>query len=351
MAVVLAINIYVVNNMRILKFILKSFLILAIVLVIVGLISREVMLIIGMQRIASNLKEMRDIASSQRYASECMGKGSNASRRGYVHQTQLRFVDDNEFVVEAVCNQFELDPIQISEAKVPRLVKHEKGQSGLVWNPEGTAGINLSCLGRTVSVQVKDAIVSQSFSSYPVETGSGPKSQCDSFGYTCCDTKHQKGAGVQLTDVVDCPKSCHETCLDRPLILSFNTQPYYDTLTRKLKIKSNQSVVFSYSVSPNQEDSFAGVFQEESDWIERHIYLMSMLLSLHKDQEEEKVEVTIDFGDGTQETFKTLQAQKEHQYTCSRGECEYLAKLKIVNSSGIESASDEQSQIKINVSR
>ncbi len=333
--------------MRILKFILKSFLILALVLAVTALITREVLLILAMQRVASGLKETREIQTTQKYSSECMSKGSNSDGRGAVYQTQLRFIDDNQFAVEVVCNQFELDPIQVSTTELPILVTHQTGQSGLVWGEEAS-GINLECFGRTASVQIENGVVSRSLSAYVVETGTGPKSQCSSFGYQCCDTKQQKGKGSQLTDVLDCPKTCFESCADRPLILSFNTDPYYDTLSRQLEVSSGQPVTFSYNVSPNQKDSFAGMYQEESDWIERNIYLASKLFS-QKNEDDEGVTVTIDFGDGEQASFQTMQAQKQHEYECNRNQCEYTASLNVENKLGIKSISDLHSQIKIKV--
>ncbi|MEA2056606.1 MAG: hypothetical protein U9O78_02765 [Patescibacteria group bacterium] len=336
--------------MRVLKFLLKSFLIIAIIVSGSALATREILLILAMRKVSVGLKEVKEIHNQQRYASDCMRKGSNSRDRGLIHQTQLRFISNNEFAVEVICNQFELNPIEVSRSKLPTLVRHQVGQSGLVWNQADLVGINLECVRRTASVQVENGLTSYNLSEFEVPVGSGPKSQCQSFGYSCCDIRYQQGEGKQLADVYDCPKSCYQNCLDRPLILSFNTQPYYDTLKRTVEISSGQPVTFSYNVSPNQKDSFVGMYEEESDWLERNIFLFSKIFLFDK-QEEPSVKVIIDFGDGEKTNFQTMQAQKQHAYVCASGQCQYIATLKIVNQDGIRSTNDLHSQIKVVVSR
>ena len=330
--------------MRIIKAFITSLLIIAIVCGTIFFTAREVLLVMTTSKIKQSLVLIRDVQQEQMYATECMSKGSSRDTSGNIHYTQLRFIDLNSFVVEVICNGMEHSPIELAAVDLPPLVYHEVGQSGLRWSED--AGLNFTCLNRVGSISVIDGMVYTSLKPTQTASTQGPPSQSESYGYECCDVDFQQGDGKAITAALDCPQTCYASCLDRPLILSFSTQPYYDKLTRTLQVNRGQSVIFSYTVSPNQEVSFNG-FYDESDQIEKTIAMIEMVFN--PPQPEDEVEVIIDFGDGQQEEFSSLRGQVEHQYDCAIDICLYTAKLKVIKQNGIESLDSLQNTIKVQV--
>lgn len=335
--------------MRIIKILLTTLIGLLIILAVGAILTRELLLLTGLKRVQASLKLVRDIDRDQQYATECMTKGSLRDDEGRVHRTQLRFVGDQQYVIEVICNQFRMSPIEVEQVELPRWVTHQLGQSGLVWGSE-TAGLNLECLGRTGSVVIKDGYLSTSLHETEVEAGAGPTSECGSFGYQCCDLTYQQGVDHQLTTVQDCPKSCYQTCSDRPLILSFTTLPYYNKFDRTLEISAGTEVTFSFTVSPNQQDYFSGMYPEEMDWIERTVYTVGSVFDRSNTQQQAG-SVVLDFGDGEQATTDKLKDKLTHTYQCSRARCEYQALLTVTNSAGINSLQDKPARITVVVTR
>lgn len=297
----------------------------------------------AVQRVRQYLIQVRDLDQQQAYAAECGSKGSSRDERGRVHFTQLRFLDDSNFVVEAICNQMEHAPIEITQASLPPFVSRELGKSGWRWPEAGV--IHFSLYKREYAVLVADETIDTIYKRAPAVEGSGPPGACVSFGYRCCDSNIQQGVGSLATTALDCPEQCYADCEDRPLILSFSTQPYYNKLDRVLEIKAKEPVVFSFVVSPNQEASFAG-YIDSDDPIENSIATIEMLFTK---ETEEVLQVTLDFGDNEQELFTGSRGQVQHQYQCAANECLFEATLKVVKDGRIESVGGPQNVIKVRV--
>jgi hypothetical protein len=344
--------------MRIIKFLLKFLLLTTLVLVVALYASREVLLFIARTKLESGLELARDVHREQQYATECMKKGGRANSAGKVHQTQLRFVNDNEFVVEAVCHRFEFTPIEVDRWQLPRMVHPKPGQSGLVWDEapgsaadvqaSTPAAINVQSLNRTSSVAVRDGVIYQQWQATEVPAGTGPKSECASFGYQCCDLKYQQGVGEQMDQILDCPKSCYESCVDRPVVLSFNTQPVYDTMSRTLDVSSGQTVTFHYTVSANQNNAFGEGSFAEASLMEKITYFGSVLMGA-EEKTGSLITVTLDFGDGQKKILADEQGEVTHQYQCTQSNCQYQAQIMVENQEGIQSYQGERSQVKIKV--
>jgi hypothetical protein len=63
------------------------------------------------------------------------------------------------------------------------------------------------------------------------------------------------------------------------------------------------------------------------------------------------VTVTLDFGDGKQETLTTLSGKATHQYACPAGGCTYNVKLSAKSSNSIEAAQTPITSMKVQISR
>jgi hypothetical protein len=332
--------------MRVLKNLGISLLILAVVGGIGFLIMREILLLITISRVKKSLTQVRSVDTKQTYLTECMSRGSSRDDKGKAHSTQLRFLDKGNYIVEVVCNQMEYNPIELERGQLPSAVVPQPGQSGIRWGLD--AGLNFISFNRVASVSIIDRMIVTSLKPTVVASHQGPPSDCLSYGYQCCDQDTQIGTGDKITDALDCPQSCYEICSERPLILSFTTQPYYDRITRTLQVSASEPVVFSYLVTPNQSFDLSYVtYGESDDLVENIIAMIDTIFT--RQPEDEQVQVFLDFGDGNVEEFAGLRGQTEHQYDCASNSCLYHAKLRVQKEDGIESLESPQSTIKVQV--
>jgi hypothetical protein len=328
--------------------ILKAFFTSLLILIIVGgggyLVFREVILFMTTNKVKQALVQVRDFDRRQAYATECLSKGADRDQTGRVHHTQLRFTDESSYVIEVVCNRMTHDPIEVFSESFPPFAQRQLGKSGWRWADE--SGINFIVLNRVGSVTVLDEEIITSRTAAVLDGSQGPSSACVSYGYQCCDVNMQMGVGDLVTSALDCPRGCYPACEDRPLILSFNTQPYYNKITRSLDVSRQQPVTFSFVVSPNQEDEFAS-FDDSDDPVQQAIQAIELVFSPQQDEEE--LEVTIDFGDGQSESFMGMRGQVEHRYDCLGGSCAYDAMIKVVKDGKIESYTGAQNTIQVRV--
>lgn len=328
--------------------ILKAFFTSLLILIIVGggsyLVFREAILFLTTNKVKQALVQVREFDRRQAYATECLSKGADRDQTGRVHFTQLRFTDESSYVVEVVCNRMAHDPIEIYSESFPPFAQRQLGKSGWRWADE--AGINFIVLDRVGSVTIVDEEIVTSRTAAVLDGSLGPSSACVSYGYQCCDVNMQMGVGELVSSALDCPQGCYPACEDRPLILSFNTQPYYNKITRTLKVDRQQPVIFSFVVSPNQEVVFAD-FEDSDDPVQQVISAIEVIFSRQEDEEE--LEVTVDFGDGQSESFMGMRGQVEHQYNCPGGGCAYDAMIKVVKDGEIESYIGPQNTIQVQV--
>jgi hypothetical protein len=305
--------------MRVLKFFFSSFIILAILAATIGLIGREILLQWGLNTIKGSLSVMRRTASgggSTLYVQQCQQKGVVvAPNESIVGAVQMRFTSDTEYVVEVICGSFVLDPIMVESKTLPMFVTKKIGNSGIIWGT-GRSGIVLEVFGRSGAVGIENELTFTDSGSATSNLGTGPRSACAGYGFQCCQTETTVGQGEQLSGVTDCPRTCFSTCTARPVILSFTSQPFYDQATRTLTIKASDPVDFAYVASQGTTSL---------------------------------VTMTINFGDGQSEEFKTLNGSTSHTYACARANCDYQASIQAVDAEGIEAVATPLTMIKVKV--
>jgi len=339
--------------MRILKFIFTSLIILGVLGVATFFLGRELLLFMSLQRLKNSLRLMRRIEMKGEYNVECRSLGSVSTGEEGLFYLQLRFISDTEYVVEAVCGQFTLNPFEIERNQLLPFVKKEAGNSGVIWGFE-PGGIVLHVLGRSGSVLVQDEqILSESLEGLEIEAG--PVSACAGYGFSCCQEDLTQGKGDQLTGVTDCPKNCYSQCFPRPVVLSFNTQPFFEQNTRTTKIKSGQEVIFMFVISDTKMNDFSETALAEESNLLTELYDLFTTLRKAIRQENDgtgqaQLEIVIDFGDGQTEELEELQGNTRHVYTCNRQSCKFNAELKASKGS-IESADNVLGKVKIEVSR
>lgn len=302
--------------MRILSFLFKSFIVLTILGVAGFFIGRELLLYSGTAQLRNATVQLRQVAQNRSpYIVECQKRGATDLTVDVIEKIQLRFSDSRAYSVEVLCRHLSLDPIIVSEHTLPLFVTKVPGTSGLVWD-SGMNAVGLELWGRTKTFVLEGTDFSSTNAEANVLLASGPITTCEGYGYSCCGSESAEGVGNQITIAQDCPRTCYQQCVSRPVVLSFSTDPYFDITTRLLEISPEQEVTFSYVAD------FGG---------------------------STKATVIIDFGDGNQQEFDTTQGTTTHAYSCTKRGCQYSAQLKIVNNEKVESVPTTISQVQINV--
>ncbi|HCC84381.1 MAG TPA: hypothetical protein DEP87_01755 [Candidatus Pacebacteria bacterium] len=300
------------------------------------LLTREAVLILGMNNLKSDFESLRQRVSEDEFAIKCL-KLDGRSEGGLA---QLRFINKTEYALEVICADLVSNPITVAVKSLPPLVKKRQGDSGLMALDNHTAEIELTALGRTgVVTQVEAGTVRWSHGQVAADHEvTGPLTTCEGYGLTCCSETEEAGSGTNLQGVVDCPKTCYSACSNRPVVLSFNTQPYYDPATRIVTVATDQEVEFSYILSDSQKDIFAETeLQESKDWQATLLALTEQLLET-KSSESQKTsfKVNLDFGDGQKTNFNLLEDRATHRYTCAGSVCTYVATLTAQNQAGAQ---------------
>lgn len=218
---------------------------------------------------------------------------------------RLRFLNDTDYVLEAVCKSSQIAPIEL-------------GQRSLRWGLTKIRGSGVFYpLGHEEKVEAR-VLVQQGYrvmevgytkgelvsfrsdpSQFRWEGMSAAETVCEGWGNHCCLPPTMVGSGEQETRVLDCPEVCYPACLERPVVVYFNTQPVMDLNKRVIEAYGTQlEVRFGYQV-----EDFDGAI----------------------------VRVSLDTGDG--ELLEgEVQDMLVHTYRCDTGVCEFEARLRVVDS-------------------
>ncbi len=303
--------------MRILRAIFSYLLIIVVLGGIGFLLLREGMLIWAGAQLENDLTTVQRIsAGDTSYVSRCrergIGTGSNA-----VKAAQLRFTDAQRYVVEVVCEGFSLSPILVDQGTLPFAVEKAAGNTGFIWEQKtaeirGATKLVLWGRMRTLTPAVTGLSPKAADAA---ATAVGPESSCSGYGYSCCNADTQAGTGGQYGAVSDCPQSCYARCERRPVILSFNTDPFMDADTRTVSVTAGQTVTFTWVAEMPTATGAA----------------------------------EIAFGDGTSETLSATAEETQHQYTCGQAQCRYTATITVTDAAGRTSAETPLTQLVVHV--
>lgn len=274
--------------------------------------SREFLLYAASQQVASDAKELTRQTNWKNIVGLCQAQiVTEAPFTGF----QLRFTSNQTYNLEAAC-----------ASALPALWQSKKLPYGVV-KTTGTPGFYFDFESKTLSGEITLELWGQKRYVYGDTTGTGhtwgktelrasaPASVCVAHGLTCCDVAQEIGEGdVQIEGVTDCSGQCYPSCLRRPVLLSFQTDPFSDYETREVPLRGSNLVLFSYVID---------------------------------DRDAPLSKVTIDFGDGTSETKDTRSGQVSKNYECAQEPCRFTAKITAEDTRGIETASTRLSEFTI----
>ena len=225
--------------MRVIKTLFSILLTLIVVIAVGIFVAREVLLYVSIFQLKNGIGQMKTFYSRGEYIQNCLSMGAEMIGNIEPYHIQLRFLDDQNYVTEVVCDGLENSPIVVLQKKLPLFVQKLPGSSGIIW-PKDYSGVRLKFLGRTAEVYLEEDEVISNMKITDEELDNGPMAACTAYGFVCCNMDQEKGLGDQLIGVKDCSESCFEACSFSPVILSFVSRPFFDQTTRELNIRSGE---------------------------------------------------------------------------------------------------------------
>ncbi len=332
--------------MRILKFFFFSLFGLGIFGSIAFFLGREVLLVWA----STVLRVDYEFLSKKSYGEECVRQFSY----GQDYSTQIRFTSNKNYNLEIVCADFISSPIILSTKKLPPLVYKTSFGSGFIRDDEELPNfVELTSLLRKLFVYTEGNKMHSSYFVKPdLDYNNGPVSTCQAHNYQCCSLDLQSGLGEQFTEVNDCPKSCYQSCLLRPVILSFNTRPSMDDATRTVEINAGEVITFSYVIGNGKKD----VFQGQLSTAMKESFFEKVQTILNKENDGSigggialPLDVVIDFGDGNQFKGENAQETFDHNYVCQNKTCYFQATISVADARGVLSVDNELANMVIKV--
>lgn len=298
--------------MRVLVLLGKFFGVFAILAGLIFFVGREILLFSSYTMLQREVERLRTaLRSSKEYAITCRDAFASSQELYALAGVQLRFTNDRDYRVELVCTQRENDPILLRSGSLMMFVRKLGGSSGLylgVGMPVNTA-LDLELWGRTYEVTVRDPGAAGQKIIYPTAS-------CTGWGYQCCDPITQVPNGIPASGGVnDCRLSCYSACKNRPVVLSFRSDPQASIDTKTVVLKGAETDV-----------AFTAIINNPDSMLE---------------------EVVLDFGDGERETFTTTQVATTHTYRCTQPSCTYAAKIMASDAEGLSSPDLQTSMITI----
>lgn len=334
--------------MRILRFFFLALLWILVVGSVVFFVGREAILLLGAGTIKSDYQSLL----KKNYSRLCAEQFSYSQE----YFTQLRFVSDKEYNLEVVCVDFDSTPILIESKKLlPLLFKESFGSGFVIDERKLPAFIKLKVLGRSIYVHVEDQTIHLNYLALPdLDYDQGPTSSCQAHNYQCCNSDLQSGLGKQTTQVNDCPKSCYESCLLRPVFLSFNSRPPADQANRVVELAYGEAVTFSYFLGNGKDDAFSGQINKNIK-----LPLLEQVQTIFSGPRDVQtgtelalpLTVTIDFGDGKNWQSSNFQDSVDHVYTCQNQTCFFQVRIIAKDAKGISSVDNEVSKMIVKIHR
>lgn len=281
---------------------------IAVLVFLVWLIVPEIMAAIAAVNIRSEVGIVLQNARKPSHDNECVVGGGGFGGERPLSAYQLRFENDTEYVIEAVCTTFLSKPAIVKTGKIIGMAQKISGYSG-VKIPVTQDGLDnwvvVGFLGRNWAVGYKDNKVTMMrvWDTKLIPATDSASNTCSGWGYMCCSETNQQGAGLTpASGVLDCPTNCNSQCLSKPTVAVFNTDPAPEA-NRVLYLRGGQRKV-----------TFYWKIQDADGQIKR---------------------VVIDFGDGNVEEFESDNHGTPHDYVCSSN-CRFQASIKAYDNDGLE---------------
>ncbi len=274
--------------------------------------SRELILFYAGNQVVNDIKQLSRETNWKNLVDLCQ---STIVTQAPFNGFQLRFTSGKSYNLEVSC-----------VSALPALWKAKELPFGVV-KTTGTPGFYFDYENKNLSGEITLELWGQKRIVYGDTSGAGqtwgktelrgnvPASVCAAHGLLCCDAQQEIGEGdAQSEGVTDCSGQCYPSCVRRPVLLSFQSDPFADYQTREVPLRGSNLVIFSYVVD---------------------------------DRDAPLKNVTIDFGDGTSQELTTRTGQATKTYECATQPCRYTARIVAQDSRGVETAATRLSELTI----
>ena len=255
--------------MRILKIFFTAVLILLILGFFGSFAGKQILLSTALRQVKADIKFLSKSSTPSGLIQDCLEYGTSFSDDGPLVRTQIRFTSGGNYVLESVCEAEESLRSVIKKKSLPPLVRISKSQSGIIQGQEAH-GIELYIFDKTGTIYVDNGIVTtttKSVDDLNIIFNDGPPTVCGGYGYSCCNDGFQTGQDFQQINALDCPKSCYSSCIEKPVVLNFNSEPAASSDSRIVFLNSADFIEFVYTISNVKGDVFAqeNLFSEEEE--------------------------------------------------------------------------------------
>lgn len=303
--------------MRILRYLLISIAIIVSVSVLTFFVAREALLTWSVWGVKDALGDLQAAAVNPvTHSDKCTQFRVSNAQLARVQSVELTFVNDRKYQLQIVCEDYAYQPVVLKQYELGPLVTKVPGSAGFVWSETIPTMVSVQLWGRTQTITLNNGKVTVTQGLPLVNTTLSPKATCQGFGYQCCNADSTQGAGSSATGATDCPRTCFAQCLVRPVVLSLNTQPFYDPATRTVAIQSGQDVLFNFTTNLSPD----------------------------------KVKATVlEFGDGQVYQTASPSGEVSHTYVCTDQMCEYQSRLIITDTQNLSNPTNAVSQVKVMV--
>lgn len=261
--------------------------------------------------IRSGLRLVANLAQEPKHYEQCQIKTKDDmfdNERYPLSAYQLRFTSPTSFVVEAVCSGASRPTVLVQSKDLPlgsRVVSGTGVEVPIKTEPVDARFVMVVNKAHVV-YGYKDGDVFNEDSDLEIEeaVGAQPQTTCKGVGKTCCSAQKQVGTGAQQTNVSDCPATCFDACMDRPLVTLFNSDPPATSLDRRVDVpKADSAVHISYRID---------------------------------DPDNTITSVDVDWGDGQREAGLPAKHTLEHHYVCTSSSCAYRVTLSAQDATGLD---------------
>lgn len=322
-----------------------SFLAIGLTLAFV-LIWQEVALAQAKHRLSERFEAYAQAELPSLVLEHCRQLGSQVTTERPLAQLQLRFLDSREFVLEALCDQYEFSPLILEAGALPSSVIKLPGSAGFryqsgVWRVE----LQFSpqwlpselaewpplrfLLSRRVNLAVQDGQIAKAEDMEASEPDE-PRTSCQGYGFQCCDSLAEQGEG-ERRNASDCSERCYARCEPLPQVFLVAVEPGFDRQARAATVGRGELVRFTISGEadvPSQTEAHLD-FGDGTSW-------QGAMLTLLGGQALEPSEVDRESG-------------VEHRYSCARAECHYQVEVTLLDAQGRRSVASERSRLSIRV--
>lgn len=261
--------------------------------------------------IRSGLRLVENLAQEPKHYEQCQAKSNGdifANKRYPLSAYQLRFTSPTSFVVEAVCSGASKSTVLVKERILPsgsRVISGTGVEIPIKTEPKDAQFV-VVVNNTQVIYGYKDGEVFSEDSEADVEiaVGTQPQTTCEGVGKMCCDAKKQVGSGGSTSEVSDCPTTCFDNCMNRPVVTLLNSDPPATSLDRQVDLtKIDNQLRISYRID---------------------------------DPDNTIKSVDVDWGDGQGESNLPAKHTLEHEYACVSSSCAYRVTLSAQDTTGLD---------------